>query len=95
MSLSIKTQVVGDGPRLSQSDALDLNAIAHQEARLQTASLTQLVLEHDALGRWLALPYAEAWPKQHAEKLARVTLIWQTIKRRFPEYAAKYGKEQR
>lgn len=83
--------IVPEGPRLlaSAGRAIDLNAIAHQESRLQTAPLSELILEHAELGRWLNLPYAEMWPDQHAEKSARIKAVWQTIRRRFPEYAAK------
>ena len=58
-------------------------------ASLETATLTQLVLEHADLARWLNLPSAELWAEQHAEKTQRITDVWQTICRRFPEYAAR------
>lgn len=70
---------------------IDLNAIAHVEQWLNTATLTQLLNEHSALNRWLDLPGAELWADQHAEKSARLKAIWQTIGRRFPEYAMKRG----
>jgi len=83
--------MVPDSPRLfgPSAGAIDLNAIAHQENRLQTAPLSELVLEHAELSRWLDQPYAELWADQHAEKSARIKAVWQAIKRRSPEYAAK------
>lgn len=87
--------LIPDSPRLfpRQAKAIDLNAIAHQESRLQTASLTDLALEHDELSRWLNLPYAEMWADEHAEKTERIKLVWQAIRRRFPEYAARQMRE--
>lgn len=69
--------------------AIDLNAVVHRENRLQTAPLSELAAEHAELGRWLDLPFAEMWAEQHAEKTERAKAIWQVIRRRFPEYAAK------
>lgn len=83
--------LVADSARLlpRQDRAIDLNAIAHQESRLQIAPLSELVMEHAELARWLDLPYADLWTEQHIEKSARIKAVWQAIKRRFPEYAAK------
>lgn len=83
--------LVADSPRLfpKQARAIDLNAVAQRENRLQTAPLSELVMEHAELGRWLDLPFADHWAEQHADKSARIKAVWQTIKRRFPEYAAK------
>lgn len=83
--------IVRDSARLSARcpRAIDLNAVAHRDSRLQTASLTELVLEHDELNRELNLPFAEMWAEQYAEKTERIKAVWQAIRRRFPEYAAK------
>lgn len=83
--------MVADSPRLfpRQDRAIDLNAVAQRENRLQTAPLSELVMEHAELCRWLDLPFADQWAEQHAEKSARIKAVWQAIKRRFPEYAAK------
>jgi hypothetical protein len=75
-----------------QDDAIDLNKVAQEEYRLATARLEDLVSEHDELCRWLDLPFAGMWSAQHEAKSARVRVVWSTIKRRFPEYAAKRGR---
>lgn len=90
--------LIPDSARLFRRQGVDINAVAHRESRLQTASLTDLALEHDELSRWLNLPYAKMWAEAHAEKSERIKTVWQAIRRRFPEYAArqmrKHGEEE-
>jgi hypothetical protein len=86
-----RVPLIADSARLflRQDRAIDINAVAHQESRLQTAPLVTLALEHDELSRWLNRPYAEMWADDHAVKTERIKAVWQAIRRRFPEYAAR------
>lgn len=76
----------------ARRDGIDLNALAQEELRLESAPLSRLIMEHSELNRWLNMPGAELWRDQHREKSDRLRRIWQTIKRRFPEYAARSAR---